>query len=93
MPHTLKFSVTTLKFRNIPKFLIVELQIQLVGTIILIFYFYFITFDFDFIIFIFYFILIFAKFIFEIHWLSHTNKCTVLYCTSLKFTLKTFKSS
>jgi hypothetical protein len=44
MPHTLKFSVTTLKFRNIPKFLIVELQIQLEGTIILIiliFYFYF----------------------------------------------------
>jgi hypothetical protein len=27
------------------------------------------------------------------HWLSHTNKCTVIYCTSLKFTLKTFKSS
>ena len=34
MPHTLKFSVTILKFRNILKFLIVDLQIQCVGTII-----------------------------------------------------------
>ena len=28
-----------------------------------------------------------------VHWLSHTNKCTVIYSASLKFTLKTFKSS
>ena len=28
-----------------------------------------------------------------VNWLSHTNKCTLIYCTSLKFTLKTFKSS
>jgi hypothetical protein len=27
------------------------------------------------------------------HWLSYTNKCTVVYCTRLKFTLKTCKSS
>jgi len=28
-------------------------------------------------------IFIVAPCIFEIHWLSHTNKCTVIYCTSL----------
>ena len=28
-----------------------------------------------------------------VHWLSHTNKCTVICCTSVKFTLQTFKSS
>jgi len=35
LPHTLKFSVTILKFRKIPKFLIVDLQIQCVSTTVI----------------------------------------------------------